>query len=77
MLADGLISYFFSLAFVQQFSSLVLPVLGTSEVLSLVLQIGQLKQRKANLQRDRDSCSLILAASWNGGSSTNTHSELL
>lgn len=77
MVADGLICYFFSLAFVQQFSSLVLTVLGTSEALSLVLQTGQLKQREANLQRDRDSCSLIFAASWNGGSSPNTHSELL
>lgn len=75
--ADGLICYFFSLAFVQHFSSLVLTALGTSEQLSPVLQIGQLKHREANLQRDRDSCSLAPTASWNGGSSPSAHCELL
>lgn len=61
----------------SNFSSLVLTGLGTSEQLSPVLQIGQLKQRETNLQRDGHSCSLAPTASRNGGSSPGTHCELL
>lgn len=44
--AEGLICYFFSLAFVQYFSSLVVAGLSTNEQLSPLLQIGRLKQRE-------------------------------
>lgn len=77
MSAEGLICYFFSLAFLQHFLSLVVTGLSTNDQLSPVLQIGRLKQRETKLQKYRDSCSSAPTPSWNGGSSPSIHCELL
>lgn len=71
--AEGLICYFFSLAFVQHFSSLVLTVLSTNEQLSPVLQIGRLKQKETNLEKIQGFLLLSPTSSWNGSNSASIH----